>query len=177
MAISGFGEYWGHRLMHEVPMLWRLHATHHSPKRLYFLNAARFHPLDVTILYTLFFLPMLVLGAGPEVMLMQTIWISVHGIYQHCNVHLRLGPLNWSFSMAELHRWHHSLVLAEANNNYGNNILLWDIVFGSVYWPRDREASPNIGLSGMPAFPRRWWGQVLSPFQWMKITDEARPAP
>jgi len=169
MAISGFGEYWAHRLMHENPWLWRLHATHHSPKRLYFLNASRFHPLDVVLLYTLFFLPLLLLGVPPEVMLLQTVWIMVHGMYQHCNVHLRLGPLNWIFSMAELHRWHHSLKLEEANNNYGNNMLLWDIVFGTVYWPRDRDASADIGISDMPDFPDHWWGQMRSPFSWRHL--------
>jgi sterol desaturase/sphingolipid hydroxylase (fatty acid hydroxylase superfamily) len=170
MAISGFGEYWGHRLMHEVPAMWRLHATHHSPKRLYFLNAARFHPLDVAILYTLFFVPLMLLGVSPEIMLLQMVWISIHGLYQHCNVRLRLGPLNWIYSMAELHRWHHSLVLEEANSNYGNNILLWDIVFGTVHWPRDRAASSQIGLHDLPDFPGGWWGQIASPFRWRQIT-------
>ncbi len=169
MAISGLGEYWAHRLLHETPWLWRLHATHHSPKRLYFLNASRFHPLDVVLLYSLFFVPLLLLGVGPEVMLLQTVWIMIHGMYQHCNVHLRLGPLNWIFSMAELHRWHHSLKLEEANTNYGNNILLWDIVFGTVYWPRHTDASPDIGLADLPDFPQDWWGQMRSPFDWTRL--------
>ena len=34
-------------MMHEVPWLWRFHATHHSAPRLYWLNAGRFHPLDL----------------------------------------------------------------------------------------------------------------------------------
>ena len=33
--------YWPHRWLHEVPWLWRLHATHHSSERLYWLNATR----------------------------------------------------------------------------------------------------------------------------------------
>ena len=32
-------DYWPHRLLHEVPWLWRFHAIHHNPKRLYWLNA------------------------------------------------------------------------------------------------------------------------------------------
>ncbi len=38
LLISQFGEYWVHRCMHTVPILWRLHATHHSPGRLYWLS-------------------------------------------------------------------------------------------------------------------------------------------
>ena len=171
MLISQLGEYWVHRAMHEVPWLWRLHATHHSPERLYWLNAGRFHPLDSALLFVLGMAPLTLLGAGPEVMLMLTVWISVHGIFQHCNIKLRLGPLNYIFSMAELHRWHHSLNLDEANANYGNNILFWDLVFGTVYYPRDRRASRDIGLSDMPDFPKNYIGQILSPCRWERHSE------
>ena len=168
MLISQFGEYWLHRLEHTTMLLWRLHATHHSPDHLYFLNAARFHPLDTTLSFTVATGPLLALGAGPPVLLLFTAWVAVHGLFQHCNVHLRLGPLNYVFSMAELHRWHHSLRLKEANANYGNNIILWDIVFGTFFHPRDRDASEAVGLSNMPDFPRDYLGQILSPFKWRR---------
>ncbi len=51
MIVSEFGSYWAHRLMHERPLLWRLHAVHHSAERLYWLNAGRFHPLDTAMQY------------------------------------------------------------------------------------------------------------------------------
>ena len=170
LLLSQLGEYWVHRGMHETKLLWRLHATHHSPTRLYWLNAGRFHPLDTAISLTVSVTPMIALGVGEEVMLLVTVWIAVHGLFQHCNIHLVLGPLNYIFSMAELHRWHHSLILEEANSNYGNNIIFWDLVFGTLHYPRDREAAQAIGLSDMPRFPQRWLGQILSPFQWARIS-------
>jgi sterol desaturase/sphingolipid hydroxylase (fatty acid hydroxylase superfamily) len=109
-------------------------------------------------------LPFLVLGAGKDVMLLTMIWITVHGLFQHCNVHLRLGPFNYVFSMAELHRWHHSLNLEEANRNYGNNILFWDIVFGTVFWPKDRDATEVVG-NGMPGYPGDYLAQLAAPFR------------
>jgi sterol desaturase/sphingolipid hydroxylase (fatty acid hydroxylase superfamily) len=166
LLISQFFEYWAHRAMHEVPLLWRLHATHHSPGRLYWLNAGRFHPLDAAFLFTVALAPLILLGASAEVLLLFTVWVSVHGLFQHGNVRLRLGPLNYIFSMAELHRWHHSLKLEEANSNYGNNILFWDLVFRTVHYPKDRSASANIGLSDLPDFPKDYLGQVLSPWRW-----------
>ena len=169
MLVSQFGEYWLHRLAHETRFLWRFHATHHSPERLYWLNAARFHPIDTALGSVASLTPLLVLGAGPEVLLLVSVWIGVHGMFQHCNIDLRLGPLNYIFSMAELHRWHHSRRLEEANANYGNNIIFWDIVFGTRYHPHDREASSRVGLVGLDAFPRNYLGQILSPFQWAKI--------
>jgi len=92
-------------------------------------------------------------------------------LFQHCNVRLRLGPLNYIFSMAELHRWHHSLKLEEANTNYGNNTIFWDIVFGTMFYPSGREAAAEVGLSGLPRFPQRYLGQLLSPLRWSQIEE------
>ena len=164
LVLGQFGEYWAHRSLHEVPWLWRFHAVHHSPERLYFLNAARFHPVDISFLFCVVLGPLLVLGAGSDLMLLVMTWISVHGLFQHCNVHLRLGPLNYIFSMAELHRWHHSLDVSEANRNYGNNILFWDLVFRTVYWPRDRDASSTIG-NNIEDYPKGYLGQLAAPFR------------
>ena len=47
LVIGEIGTYWIHRLMHENAFLWRFHAAHHSAPRLYWLNAARFHPIDL----------------------------------------------------------------------------------------------------------------------------------
>ncbi len=174
---SQFFEYWFHRWSHTNRWLWRLHATHHSPERLYFLNAARFHPLDTALSVTISLTVLTLSGAREGVLLLVATWVLVHGLFQHCNIHLRLGPLNWVFSMAELHRWHHSRILEEANSNYGNNILLWDIVFGTVYWPSDRDASANIGLEQMPDFPRGYVGQLLSPVTWSETGRDGAPPP
>ncbi|MDP6933757.1 MAG: hypothetical protein QGG40_12615, partial [Myxococcota bacterium] len=56
-------------------------------------------------------------------------------------------------------------VLDEANANYGNNILFWDIVFGTVHWPRDRQADVAVGLHDLPAFPQDYLGQLTSPLR------------
>ena len=171
LVASQLPEYWWHRLSHTIPLLWRFHSIHHSSLRLYWLNAGRFHPVDAMISYSLAMITVLIVGAGPEILVFVSVWVAVHGLFQHCNIHLRLGPLNWIFSMAELHRWHHSLNREEANTNYGNNILFWDIVFGTVYWPRDRDASPQIGLSDLPDFPQNYLGQLAAPFRWSQVID------
>lgn len=42
IAVAEFGLYWGHRLAHEWPWLWRFHAVHHSVTRLWIVNTGRF---------------------------------------------------------------------------------------------------------------------------------------
>jgi ornithine lipid hydroxylase len=170
MLFSQFWEYWAHRLAHTWPPLWRLHATHHSPGRLYFFNAGRFHPLDTAIAFIVSTAPLVLLGAPDTIVLLYTVWAGVHGIFQHCNIRLRLGPLNYVFSMAELHRWHHSRVLEEANTNFGNNIIFWDLVFGTFFHPRDRQPPIEVGLSGDGLdFPSDYVGQLLSPIRWKQL--------
>jgi sterol desaturase/sphingolipid hydroxylase (fatty acid hydroxylase superfamily) len=83
LLVSQFIEYWVHRLMHERPLLWRLHATHHSPSRLYWLNAGRFHPIDTALSFTLGLAPLTLLGLPTEVLLHHTVWVAVHGMFQH----------------------------------------------------------------------------------------------
>lgn len=171
-----FGEffmYWIHRLSHEVDWLWRFHALHHSAPRLYFLNAVRFHPVDIALSNFAPMIPLLVVGADARVIALFGLVSAVHGLFQHANLVLRLGPLNWIFSMAELHRWHHSRNLEEANTNFGQNLIVWDTVFGTRFLPKDREPPEDIGIAGLPAFPMDYWGQLLSPFRWRRIREES----
>jgi len=176
LVIGEFFLYWAHRLGHEWEWLWRFHAVHHSAPRLYFLNAARFHPVDLAISYFAPFIALVALGAGPEILALFALVSAVHGIFQHANLPLRLGPLNWFFSMAELHRWHHSRILDEANTNYGQNLIVWDVVFGTRFLPADREPPEDIGLTGLSAFPMDYFGQLASPFTWRRIERESETA-
>jgi sterol desaturase/sphingolipid hydroxylase (fatty acid hydroxylase superfamily) len=173
LVIGEFGTYWIHRLMHESEFLWRFHAVHHSAPRLYWLNAGRFHPLDLFTQQFLAITPLILLGADTRIIALHTLFTAVHGMFQHCNIDIRLGPLNWFFSMAELHRWHHSKHLEEANTNYGANIIWWDIVFRSRFLPHDREPPTEIGIGSLPNFPRGYWAQLLSPFRWKEIEESA----
>lgn len=164
--------YWVHRFEHQWDSLWRFHAVHHSAPRLYWLNAGRFHPIDSFLTFAPAYLLLVVLGCGEVMLAYFGLITAVHGIFQHANVQLRLGPLNWFFSMAELHRWHHSSTVEEANHNYGQTISVWDWVFGTRYLPADKEPPEEIGIASLPHFPMTWWAQITSPFRWRQIRDE-----
>ena len=163
LLIAEFGRYWVHRWAHTVPILWRFHAIHHSPNRLYFLNAARFHPIEKVFFLLPETIPFILLGTNPETLGLYAVFNSIHGLFQHSNIYLKLGWLNYIFSMAELHRFHHSKIIEESNRNYGNNLIFWDIVFGTFYYPKEREVN-TIGLYN-PAYPKDYIGQLKAPFQ------------
>jgi sterol desaturase/sphingolipid hydroxylase (fatty acid hydroxylase superfamily) len=169
LVIVEFFQYWAHRLMHETDLLWRFHATHHSAPRLYWLNSARFHIVDIMLLNLGLTIPLVALGADTRIISLWIVASTIHGLFQHANMSIRCGPLNWIFSMAELHRWHHSRTERESNTNYGQNLILWDIVFGSRFLPKDRVAPVDIGIAGLSAFPMTWWKQMVSPLHWSRI--------
>jgi sterol desaturase/sphingolipid hydroxylase (fatty acid hydroxylase superfamily) len=169
LVIAELPQYWLHRWQHEREWLWRFHAVHHSAPRLYWLNAARFHPIDLGLLYVVGYVPLVVLGCEADVILLFGLFDAVFGMLQHCNADVRLGWLNRVFSMAEPHRWHHSRTLHEANTNYGSNLIVWDLVFGTFYLPRDRQPPLAIGIAGMEDFPATYLGQIAAPFRWRRL--------
>jgi len=157
-------DYWPHRLLHEVPWLWRFHSIHHNPKRVYWLNATRAHPLEVVFRGVVNVIPLALLGAGEHLLVLVALTNSVLGLFQHANIDFELGPLSWIFSVGEMHRWHHSLRLEEANNNYGSNFLFWDVVFGTRYRDPSRRAPEMLGIEH-DTLPASVWGQLVAPFR------------
>lgn len=179
LVIWEFGQYWAHRLSHETgdSTWWRWHAVHHSPTRLYFFNAGRDHPLGAVLLYGAAALPLYLAGADEALFAAITVFSGVHGFFQHVNADVRMGPLNYVFSSVDLHRWHHAVDIATANHNYGANLIVWDIVFGTRFLPPQPMTGP-IGIGYLPTFPRSYWRQLAVPVPsyWRRLKAEGRPA-
>lgn len=170
LLVAEFTDYWRHRLFHEWPIAWRLHAVHHSPTRVYFLNADRLHVFDALVNSLLNASILALSGATTEAVYLVGIFTGLHGPWQHANVYYRLGWLNHVFAGAELHRWHHSTNSPECNSNYGNNLIVFDTLFGTRYLPSHRQDTRRIGLGATLAeFPRSWLGQQFAPFRWRSL--------
>jgi sterol desaturase/sphingolipid hydroxylase (fatty acid hydroxylase superfamily) len=170
LLIAEFGRYWVHYAAHKLPWLWRLHAVHHSPNRLYFLNAGRFHPLEKVLFQLPELVPFIVMGTNIETIALYFTFNSIHGLFQHSNIKLRSGWLNYVFSLTELHRWHHSKKIEESDRNFGNNLIVWDLLFGTYFNPTGREVE-DIGLLN-PDFPKGYLGQLAAPFA---VRDLSKP--
>lgn len=167
VVVSEFALYWAHRLAHEWPLLWRFHAIHHSVVKLWVVNTGRFHFIDSLKSIVLGMSILLILGAPMEVLTWLSAITAYIGILTHCNVEMRFGILSWIFNTPGLHRWHHSRDLREGNKNYGENIVLWDMVFGT-WFNEPRRPPADIGIS--EAMPRRFLDQLLWPFQRRPVT-------
>ena len=53
-------------------------------------------------------------------------------------------------------------------------MIFWDILFGTFHLPKGKRADENIGVRGMPEFPKSWSGLMLVPFTYGSLKREAR---
>ena len=151
-----------HRASHAHGLLWRLHAIHHSPERLYWLNGGRRHPLSALVLAGPGLTLLLLLGATPIAVAAWLALMSVHLAFQHANADYRLGPLRQVFAVAEMHRWHHKREFEDAQVNFGEVLLLWDWLFGSHHSVGEGPRAGAVGLQHSTV-PRSYWGQLRWP--------------
>jgi len=129
---------------------------------MYALNGFRNHPIDAPFQYIFLMAPLVLIGVSPDVIVFVTLFQALHTPLQHSNVAVRTGWLSYVFATAELHRWHHARELPAASANYGTNLILWDMVFGTFRRPT-RECE-DVGLAGDVEFPDRYFQQIARPF-------------
>ena len=167
VVAAEFGLYWAHRIAHEWLPLWRFHAIHHSVTRLWIINTGRFHFIDSLKSIIMGMSILLALGAPMEVFIWLSAVTAFIGMMTHCNVDMRFGGLSWIFNTPGLHRWHHSRDIREGNRNYSENIMLWDILFGTFFNPAGRRPPVNIGIADY--MPPGFLAQLAWPFRGIKL--------
>jgi sterol desaturase/sphingolipid hydroxylase (fatty acid hydroxylase superfamily) len=139
VALVFVGNYWGHRLTHTVPQLWRFHSVHHSIEQMDWVAAGRLHPFDSAFTQAFTILPLFVLGYDGGVFAGVAIFVTLLAIFQHANVRLRFPVLRWLVPTPEWHHWHHAIDDDARDKNFG--LPLVDKVFGTAYLPRGKRPS------------------------------------
>ncbi len=153
--------YWVHRWSHEVPILWRFHAVHHSTEHLDWVSGFRLHPLDGALVAPPFVF-LLAAGFDPEVAGALAVVQIVLGIFLHANVRWRLRPLHRVVITPEFHHWHHTNDPQAIHSNYSIFLPLWDQVFGTYFMPPDRRPD-RYGIDEY--MPSGLIGQLRWPFR------------
>ena len=130
--------YWVHRWSHEVPILWRFHAVHHSTEHLDWVSGFRLHPLDGALLAPPFVF-LIAAGFNPELAGALAVIQVILGIFLHANVRWRLRPLHRLLITPEFHHWHHTNHPRAIHSNYSVFLPLWDQIFGTYFMPANRR--------------------------------------
>lgn len=154
-----------HYLSHRTPLLWRLHAVHHGPSRLYGFNGIIRHPLHQSIDMIIGTAPLVIMGMPVPVAILLGLAISITLIVQHSNVSYILGPLEKHLAIGKIHHLHHVNWGPEGDCNFGLFFTHWDRLFGTFKPepPRPIRAG-DIGVDELPNFPKSFWEQLILPF-------------
>lgn len=164
LVTHDFHTYLIHRLQHAVPWLWRTHEAHHSCPNVDWLSGIRSHSLEILMYETVKFLPIVLLGASPEIPLYRAMIDGVYGMFIHSNLKIQLGVFLKIFNGPELHRWHHSSGEEEAyGKNFATKFAIWDHLFGTVYQPSGRIATEYA--QDMASFPKGYLAQHFYAFR------------
>jgi sterol desaturase/sphingolipid hydroxylase (fatty acid hydroxylase superfamily) len=164
ILVADLVQYWTHRAYHEVPLLWRLHAVHHSVKSMDWLAGSRQHILELLITRTLVLAPIYVLGFSKQVIDAYIIVVGFQAVFNHANVSVRLGPLRYLIVTPNFHHWHHSQDDEAIDKNYAAHFAFLDYLFGTAV-KSDREWPAQYGVVG-DYVPNGFWKQVKFPFTW-----------
>jgi len=168
LVVGEIGFYWGHRWMHEVPLLWRFHAIHHSAEEVDWLVNTRAHPFDIFFVRLCGLVPMYALGLAQPMMgkrvdlvpLLILLVAALWGFFIHANVRCRFGWLEWLISTPGFHHWHHTND-EHTNKNYASMLPWMDILFGTWYMPK-KQWPTKYGIDA--PMPPGLTVQLLQPF-------------
>lgn len=169
LVVHDFYIYWFHRWQHHNRFLWRTHEAHHSTEDVDWLSGSRSHSLEILINQTVEFAPLILLGFAPETIAVKAAIDALWGMYIHSNINVRSGRLQYVVNGPEMHRWHHAIDDDAHNLNFGTKFAVWDWIFGTAFFPRDRKPA-GYGL-GDPEFPGNYFRQHMYAFRKEKKED------
>ena len=163
LVVADFLQWCIHNLLHRVPWLWTFHKVHHSITTMDWIGNWRFHWMEIVVYKGLQWLPLAWLGASSEAVFAVAVVTTVWGDFNHANLDVGLGPVGYLLNSPRMHLWHHDQSSeGGAAKNFGIVLSVWDFLFGTAYWPRERNPE-QLGYPGMEEMPMGFPGQVLWP--------------
>lgn len=138
--LNDFVHYLDHRMQHRVGLLWAIHTAHHSSQEMNALISNRGTFLQLGMFTAPAYLILPLLGASPQVFLIVFFFGNVWGIFNHTEIVKRLGVFEYVLMTPSNHRVHHGTQMHYLDRNYGQVLVIWDMLFGTY----QRETEPPI---------------------------------
>jgi sterol desaturase/sphingolipid hydroxylase (fatty acid hydroxylase superfamily) len=149
--VLDFAVWLQHRVMHAVPVLWRLHRMHHADTGFDVTTGLRFHPIEIILSMLWKGVVIFALGAPAVAVLVFEVALNATSMFNHGNVRLPLAidrVLRLVVVTPDMHRVHHSTWRPETDSNFGFNLPWWDRLFRTYRaQPRDGHETMTIGLN------------------------------
>jgi sterol desaturase/sphingolipid hydroxylase (fatty acid hydroxylase superfamily) len=166
------GAYAEHATLHQFPLLWRLHRTHHTDHEVDLTTGIRFHPLEAVLTTAVTLVLVALLGAPPAAVLVSQLLTIAVTFFEHANIRVPATcdrVLRWIVVTPDLHRTHHSMDRQDSRANFGAVFPWWDWLFGTY---RDQPGAGHERIAfGVKGFRDR---RHLS-LPWMIVQPLLRP--
>jgi len=129
--VLDFEFYWGHRLHHQINILWNNHLIHHNSEEYNLATSVR-QPF-VSFINFLFFLslPAAILGLSPTVIALVLPFHKFAQVWYHTRLIGKLGFLEHIIVTPSQHRVHHALNPIYLDKNFSAIFNIWDKLFGT----------------------------------------------
>lgn len=168
-VVNDFVNWFGHVLLHKVPLLWKFHKIHHAQEELGFGSTRHFHFVEYLVFRPLMFIPFGLLGVMPIEYMVFQVWVSFTFTFlSHANIQLPKGLnfLNFIVITPDTHYWHHAKnVKSDTSVNYASILTVWDHIFGYFYLPENPKKKPILGLYHDDTPTGGFLKQQLHPFK------------
>lgn len=158
-------DYGRHRLVHRVPLLWRLHRVHHLDESPDSSTGMLNHPLEAVPSLLVFAVAVPVLGLSPMAIAVRMMVGMSLLLFHHSNLALPDvldRALAWLTPTPRTHRVHHARDLPWTDSNFGTCLTVWDRLFGTwreradvARMPTGLDGEPRPGVGAMLASPFR----------------------
>ncbi len=141
-------EYLSHRASHELPLLWAMHAVHHSSPEYNLTLNFRLGVLGPLTALP-FHLMLAIAGMPVEMFAVLVALQAACMIFTHARFPGTLGVLGLVLNAPAWHRVHHSAVQVHRDRNYGAVFIVWDRWLGT--FSDGAEVAPRWGVDEEPA--------------------------
>lgn len=163
ILVADLAQYAVHRAFHQVPLLWRFHAVHHSSRDLDWLAGSRLHVVDAVTTRALVLVPLYLLGFAEPALYAYLVFVSFHAVFIHANVRFSFGGLESLVVTPRFHHWHHAAAPEARDRNFAVHLPWLDRLFGTAYFPW-KEWPRRYGIAGDPV-PEGYLDQLAYPFR------------
>lgn len=164
--------YWFHRAQHRF--FWRWHAVHHSVRELNALSSYH-HVSEAAFRILLLTVPTSLITADAGVVLPAVaIALSLQQTYLHSPTRANFGGFRRIMADNRYHRIHHSLDPRHFDRNFAVITPIWDVLFGTAYWPA-KDEWPDAGLAEIDE-PRTMREYLDLPLRFKRRNQEPIPA-
>jgi sterol desaturase/sphingolipid hydroxylase (fatty acid hydroxylase superfamily) len=143
---------------------------HHAHLDFDVTTGVRFHPIEIILFMLIKFGVVAAAGAAAAGVLIFEVLLNATSMFNHGDVRIPVALdryLRWLVVTPDMHRVHHSIVVAETNSNFGLNLPWWDRLLGTYRaQPAVGHEAMTIGIEQFRASRELWLDRMLlQPFR------------